>query len=296
MIKIYNRQTKDYEIEAVAGERFLDWTYSSPIGMSLLELVVKKKFFSKLVGIYCDSALSKGKIKNFIKDFQVDTNILKKNPENFTSFNDFFIREILEEHRPITKVKHELISPCDGRALVYQNVSMKEIFEVKGYKYNLSELIGNVEVANRYDKGTCMIVRLCPLDYHRFHFIDDGICSENTFVKGDYYSVNPIAFNKIPDLFCRNKREWSIFQSENFGEVLHIEVGATCVGSIIQTYKANKPVEKGSEKGYFKFGGSTTILLFEKDKVSIDEDLVTQSRLGFETKISMGERIGTSII
>ncbi|EGT5635039.1 TPA: phosphatidylserine decarboxylase, partial [Clostridium botulinum] len=81
------------------------------------------------------------------------------------------------------------------------------------------------------------------------HFIDNGICENTIKLKGFYYSVNPIALSKIPSVFCKNKREYSIFHSENFGDIIFMEVGATCVGSIIQTYKPNTKILKGDEKG-----------------------------------------------
>ncbi|MDZ5010920.1 phosphatidylserine decarboxylase, partial [Clostridium perfringens] len=109
---------------------------------------------------------------------------------------------------------------------------------------------------------------------------------------GNYYSVNPVALERIPKLYCQNKREWSIFKSDNFGDIIHIEVGATCVGTIVQTYTPNKRVIKGEEKGYFKFGGSPTILLFKKDSIKIDDDILCQTELGFECKVLMGEVIG----
>ncbi|MDD3223906.1 MAG: phosphatidylserine decarboxylase, partial [Clostridium sp.] len=122
--------------------------------------------------------------------------------------------------------------------------------------------------------------------------LDNGTCGPTTKIKGSYYSVNPIALKKINNLFCENKREWSVFLSENFSDVLYVEVGATCVGSIIQTYAVNKKVYKGDEKGYFKFGGSTIVLFFKSNTIKIDTDILTQSNLGYETKISMGEKIG----
>ena len=137
---------------------------------------------------------------------------------------------------------------------------------------------------------------MCPTDYHRLHFVDNGIPDESHIVKGNYYSVNPTALERVPKLYCQNKREWSVFHSENFGDIIHVEVGATCVGSIIQSYEPNKKVNKGDEKGYFKFGGSTTILFFKPNTVTIDDDILIQSSFGFETKVIMGERIGEKSI
>ncbi len=290
MIKVYNRDTKTYSEEKVAGDKYLTWCYESPIGKGLTELLIKRKVFSKLYGNYCDTKLSSKKVSQFIKDFNIDMTLFKKN--EFNSFNDFFIRELKDDSRPFSNDKSHLISPGDGRLLAFENIDINDLVQVKHLTYSLLELIGNDDISKKYINGTCLILRLCPTDYHRFHFVDNGISSESNFINGKYYSVNPIALDRIPKLFTENKREWSLFKSENFGDILHIEVGATCVGSIIQTYTPNTKVKKGSEKGYFKFGGSTTILFFEKDKVKIDSDIIEQTKLGYETKVICREKIG----
>lgn len=292
MIKIYNRQTKKLEIEKVAGDNYIKWTYESPIGKNLLELFIKKKTFSKLYGFYCDSIFSKKKIHKFIKDFDIDMSIANNKIKDFKNFNEFFIRTLKNDSRPINLNKDILISPGDGRLFAYENISINNLIQVKNLHYTLSELINNDNLAKEYEGGTCLVLRLCPTDYHRFHFVDNGIPMENNIIKGNYYSVNPTALERIPKLYCQNKREWCIFKSENFGDIIHIEVGATCVGTIIQSYKPSSKVNKGDEKGYFKFGGSTTILLFKKDSVKIDSDIINQTNLGYESKVLMGEKIG----
>lgn len=295
MIKIYNRKTKKYDIEKVSGEKYLNWTYSSSIGMTLLEMMIKKKFFSSLYGKYCDTKASAKKIKNFIDDFNINIDECITPSNKFKSFNDFFTRKINHSYRPINLDKNIFISPGDGRLFAYENIDLHKVIQVKGLYYSLEELIGSKEVANKFKNGVCLILRLCPTDYHRFHFIDNGICGETNKINGYYYSVNPIALNKIPKLFCQNKREWSILHSENFGEVLYMEVGATCVGSIIQSYTPNKGVSKGDEKGFFKFGGSTVILFLQENKAKIDQDILEQTELGYETKVVMGEKIGSKL-
>lgn len=292
MIKYYNRQTKDYEIEKVAGENYLNWTYSSPIGLTLLELIVKKKLFSYLYGKHCDSKFSKRKIFDFTKTLDIDMSISEKRVEDFSSFNDFFIRKLKPQARKIDKNKNKLISPADGRLTAYTDINIDKLVQIKGLTYTLKELIGDDNLAQKYQGGVCLIFRLCPVDYHRFHFVDSGVCDKTLKIKGLYYSVNPIALEKKEKLFCENKREWSILHSDNFKDILQIEVGATCVGTIIQTYAPGKSIEKGEEKGYFKFGGSTTILFLQKGTVEMDSDILTQSSLGYETRVLMGEAIG----
>ena len=292
MIKIYNRNTKKYDVENVAGGNYIKWCYESPVGKGLTELLVKKKLFSKVYGIYCDTKLSKKKVSGFIENFDIDMSICKNDINDFRSFNDFFIRELNENSRPIDKDKGTLISPGDGRLFVYNNISINDLVQIKDITYSLSELIQDNDIASEYEGGVCLVLRLCPTDYHRFHFVDYGTCEKTHFIPGNYYSVNPTALERVAKLYCQNKREWCVFHSENFGDIIHVEVGATCVGSIIQSYKANTPISKGDEKGYFKFGGSTTILFFKPNTIIVDEDILTQSSLGFETKVNMGETIG----
>lgn len=292
MIKIYNRKTKTYDIEQVAGLKYINWSYSSPVGKSFVELFVKKKMFSKVYGNYCDSSLSKKKIQPFIDEFNIDMSLCNKNINEFENFNDFFARTLTNEARPIDFSENILVSPGDGRLSAFENIDLDNVVQIKGFTYSLRELIDDPKVSKEFEGGTCLILRLCPTDYHRFHFVDNGTCGETKKISGFYYSVNPIALNNVSELFCKNKREWSLFNSDNFGEILHVEVGATCVGTILQTYTPGKKVTKGEEKGYFKFGGSTTILFFKKGIVKIDSDIVEQTKLGFETKVNMGETIG----
>jgi phosphatidylserine decarboxylase len=150
-------------------------------------------------------------------------------------------------------------------------------------------------LAEEYDKGVCIVVRLCPADYDRFHFPDSGIPKGVRKINGMYYSVNPIALQEIAKIYCQNKREITFFESDHFDKIAYIEVGATCVGSIIQTYTKEEVVNKGEEKGYFKFGGSTVVLFLKKGQVKIDEDILKNTQKGIETKVNMGECIGKKL-
>ena len=294
MIKVYNRRTRNYEIEKVAGESYIKWIYSSPMGMTFLELFVKKKIASNLSGYYCNRVISRKRIKKFVNEFKIDMSRFEIPKGNYRTFNEFFHRKLKEV--PGVKDKSILIAPCDGKILAYKAIDIKTLIQIKGITYSLGELIGEDSLSSNYALGSCFVVRLSPSDYHRFHFIDDGVCSQTTKIKGFYYSVNPTSINKINKIFCSNKREWSILHSENFGEVLYVEVGATFVGSIIQTYENQKKVSKGDEKGYFKFGGSTVILFLKEGVVSVDKDLLEQTAKGIECSVKMGERIGLATV
>ncbi len=292
MIKIYNRKTGEYETENVAGGALHNALYTSKAGNLGLELLVKRKIYSELTGFFCDLRLSKKSIAKFAKNFSIDLEECENKLDDYSSFNEFFSRKLKTTARSFDKPVYELLSPGDGRLQAWDHIDYKDIIQVKGMSYSLSDLLLDEKLAKEYQGGAYMILRLCPVDYHRFHFFDSGVCGATKKIKGEYYSVNPVALRKIPELFCRNKREYSIFKTDNFGEVLYVEVGATSVGSIVQTYLPDRRVKRGDEKGYFKFGGSTVLVFFKKDKVMIDTDIINQTNEGFETKISAGETIG----
>lgn len=295
MITIYNRKTKQYEIEKVAGGKLLDALYTTKAGGLGLELLVKRKLYSALTGFFCDIKWSRKSIPNFAKNFSIDMDECQSKIKDFKNFNDFFARKLKASARNFDSPEQMLLSPGDGRLQGWEKIDSNKIIQVKGMNYSLRELLQNDELAQKYEGGTYLILRLCPVDYHRFHFFDSGVCSAPQKIKGEYYSVNPVALSKIPEIFCRNKREYCIFKTDNFGEVLYVEVGATSVGSIVQTFTPDKRVARGEEKGYFKFGGSTILLFFEKDKAIIDDEIIRQTGMGYETKVLAGEAIGNKI-
>ncbi len=292
MIKLYNRRTGEYETEKVAGAGAMKYLYGTGPGKAGLELLVKRKLYSCLSGIFCDSRFSKGQIPGFIASFGIDMSFCEKKEEEFKSFNEFFIRKLKPEARVFAEDPELLPCPGDGRLKAWRDIDTDRLVQVKGFTYSLKELIGDERLAAAYRGGLCLLLRLAPVDYHRFHFVDGGVCGESHPINGYYYSVNPIALERVAYVFCRNKREYGILHSENFGKILYIEVGATSVGSIVQTYTPGKKVARGEEKGYFKFGGSTLLLFLEKGRAAIHGDILEQTEMGYETKVLAGETIG----
>lgn len=290
-IKYVDRQTGEIEIEKIAGENWLIWLYNNPIGELSLNTLVKRKLISEYYGKRMDSPKSIEKIEPFVTDYDIDLSIAQK--QEFSSFNDFFIRKLKPEARPVNIDSNVVVSPADGKILAYADISDQD-FIVKGYRFNVFEFLEDSNLAEKYKDGSLMLFRLCPLDYHRFHFPVGGKVSSVTKIDGDYYSVNPIAIKKVVEVFCLNKREYVTISTMEFGDVIMAEIGATMVGSIIQTYEGNE-VNKGEEKGYFKFGGSSVLLLFEKGEIEIDSDLLINTTNSIETEVRMGERIGVSL-
>lgn len=292
MIRIYDRSNKKYDNEVVVGGKYIEWLYGTMSGRWVLEALVKRKAFSSFYGKLMDLPASKRLIPSFVKDNSLDMNEAAKNLKDFETFNDFFTRSLTPESRPFPTDPSILMSPVDGRLLAYEDIDIDSLVQVKGITYTLGGLIGDSNVKDRYRNGTMLVFRLCPLDYHRFHFVDSGICSKPRLIKGGYYSVNPVSLAKIPNVYLENKRMYSLMRSDNFSDILIIEVGATNVGSIVQTYVPSKRFVRGSEKGYFEFGGSTVILFFKNGAVKIDQDILDETSKGIETKVLMGETIG----
>jgi len=287
-IKYIERSTGKEKTEHVMGEYWLRWLYNNPVGKLSLYGIVKRKFVSDWYGNKMDSPESADKIADFVKDYNIDLSEAKK--QDFSSFNDFFTRELKPNARKIETTQNVLISPADGKVFAYQNIG-KQDFIVKGYKFDIPKFLNDTNLAKKYKNGSLIIVRLCPTDYHRFHFPVDGTIIETKNIEGPLFSVSPIALRKKIEIICRNKREYAIIKTQDFGDIIYVEVGATMVGGIVQTYES-KEVKKAQEKGYFKFGGSTIVLIFEKDKIQFDTDLIINTEQQIETEVKMGERIG----
>ena len=137
-----------------------------------------------------------------------------------------------------------------------------------------------------------LISRLCPSDYHRFHFPVSGIPGEARLIKGSLYSVSPVALRRNLKYLVQNKRYVTLMEAPEFGTVAIIEVGATNVGSVVQSYIPGRAVVKGEEKGMFAFGGSCVITLFAEGRIMFDADLVAQSLNHIETYARMGDQLG----
>ncbi|MDX8430796.1 MAG: archaetidylserine decarboxylase [Candidatus Algichlamydia australiensis] len=292
-----NRNTKALEREKVYGEKAIKLLYQSPLLIKiftcfLLPLIARFKFLSNLYGRSQRSPKSKKKILPFIERYQLDATEFQDLPETFVSFDDFFTRKLKPERRPLAST--DLILPADGRYLVYPKIDEGRAFKVKGQPYCLEKLLRDKALAKQYIGGALVIARLAPVDYHRFHFPCDCIPEKPQPVDGPLFSVNPLALKKNIGYLIENKRVITKLKTDHLGTILFIEVGATYVGTIHQTFQENTPQKKGDEKGFFSFGGSSLLLLFEPNKVKLDQDLIDATQEGYEMKANFGESLGVS--
>jgi phosphatidylserine decarboxylase len=317
-IQFFNRYTKQLETEAIYGEFWLRFAYENPVGRLMVWALAKRKFFSWWYGWRAsqrapliDPDTGSGefrlpwqpnstlRILPFIVKYNLNVDEFAKSPFEYRSFNEFFYRALKPSARPIAEGERVAVFPADGRHLIFPNVDLAEGFYVKGAKFSLAELFGEADLpaekrvlAQKFAGGAMVISRLCPVDYHRFHFACAGVPGEPRLINGVLYSVSPIALRRNIQYLVQNKRALTELESPVFGSVACFEVGATNVGSIVHTNVPGRAVAKGLEKGLFKFGGSCVITIFQAGRIRFDEDLVAQSRECIETYARMGDRMG----
>lgn len=280
---VYNRKTK--ELYEEKESLFLKILYSNVVGRLILKIFTLK-WFTTLGQIYMNSKLSKLKIKKFIRKNKINMSEYEK--VNYNNFDEFFTRRIKSNKRKLSKNKNDLVSPCDSKLSVY-SITDDSLFNIKGSTYTIEELVQDKELAKKYMGGYMLVFRLCVDDYHHYYYIDNGSILSTKSIKGRFHTVRPIA-HKYVRVFKENCREYSLIKTDNFGEVIQMEVGAMMVGKICNLNKEN--FIRGEEKGYFRFGGSTVILLFEKDKIKLDRDILEKSKEDIEIKVQLFETIG----
>jgi phosphatidylserine decarboxylase len=291
-IEYFNRYTQRVEREQVYGAAWMRWTYHSPFGRLALETIVKRPLFSRWYGWRMNRPASRHKVDPFIREFGIDPAEFAETPGSFRSFNEFFYRRLKPAARPVDPDPRAVTFPADGRHLGFPDASQIDGVFVKGQRFQLAHLLGDPELARAYERGSVVLSRLCPVDYHRFHFPVAGRASPARLLNGPLYSVNPIALRRRLEYLWQNRRCMTVIDTPSLGRVLMLEIGATNVGSIMQTYAADSAVSKGAEKGYFAFGGSSTLLLFEPGRVKLAADLVESTRQRRELYAHIGDRLG----
>lgn len=260
--------------------------YRNKLGRLLLK-IISLPIISKIAGWFMDRKISAIAIKRFIKKNNIDVSIYEE--KKYTSYNDFFTRKIKNKCRKIDMNPKSLISPCDSKLSAYE-INEKSVFKIKDSYYKVEDLLKDEKLAKKYQDGYCLIFRLCVDDYHRYCYIDNGKKNKNKFINGVLYTVRPIVLENY-NIYKENSREYTTLKTENFGDVIQVEVGATIVGRI-KNHHEEYNFTKGEEKGMFEFGGSTIVLLIEKNKVEVDKEIIDNTKQGYETVVKYGEKIG----
>ncbi len=265
----------------------LSFLYNNALGRIICRVLVKK-WVSELGRAYMESRFSKCRIKRLIKQHSIDMTDYEQ--RDFLSFNDFFTRKLADGKRSIDTDACAVISPADSKLTVY-DITCDGRYSIKDCEYSIYTLLGGDKLlADEYIGGKCFVYRLTVDNYHRYCYTDSGIELEHRFIPGIYHTVNPIATEKL-DVYGKNCRELTVLDTDNFGRVAYIEVGAMMVGRINNSHPTER-FKRGDEKGYFSFGGSTIVMLYKKDAVTADGDITENSKNAVETVVRYGERVG----
>jgi len=261
--------------------------------MSILQNLIPHHFLTFCVGKLASSknkTLKNILIKIFIKLYKPDLSLAKlKRPEDYKTYNDFFIRELEDFVRPLDASTNAICSPVDGSIVDYGLIDSGQLIQAKKFKYEITDLMGDPLLTEKLDGGVFITIYLAPTDYHRIHCPLAGKIIKSNHMGDSLYSVNLDAQTSIPSLYIKNERASMVIQSRGFSYGL-VAVGASIVGSIVPFWEKkdlkkrssfkeswnngpkedSKMVGKGQELAYFKMG-STVILLFPKvAKLNID--------------------------
>lgn len=251
------------------------------IGRCLLDCFIAKPAFSRMRAKYQTSPKSKKDIAPFIQKYNID--MTEYDIDQFQSFNDFFIRQKKVFDKTAS---NELMAIADSKLSCY-SITDDLRLNIKQSNYSISDILNDNELAQRFSGGTCLVFRLAVNDYHRYQYIDDGELIFNKKIPGELHTVR--AISQDYNIYTRNSREVSILRTRTLGDVAYVEVGALLVGKISNNYKT--PFVKCDEKGYFEFGGSTVVVLLNKN-IQLDDDIVAYCNQGYEIAVKAGERIG----
>lgn len=266
----------------------LSFLYENFCGRIILKCLTAR-WISVLAGKYLDSKASKRLIPGFVAKNEIDMS--QYIDTEYPNFNEFFSRRIKPELRPIDMDSNHLVSPSDGYLSVYR-ISDGLVMPIKQSRYSVADLVGSRKVAKAFDGGLCLVFRLCVHHYHRYGFADSGRIVGSKYIPGKFHTVRPIALRNVP-VFTENSRECTLIESDNFGKMVQTEVGAMLVGKI-SNHKL-KAFKRGDEKGCFLYGGSTIVLLLQKDKVELPEWVYESAKDTYEIPVKMGQCIGHKI-
>lgn len=271
---------------AAGGSPALRFLYRTAPGRIFLKCLIRPGV-SKAAGRYLSSRASKWLVPYYIRKHHISMKGVAIPADGFASFNDFFTRKRVAALPERTKA--DLISPCDGW-LSHVKIRDHTVMMIKATRFSVLDLLKDEELAEQFRDGDALIFRLTPADYHRYCYAADGQILDEKRIDGALHCVRPIALRGIP-VFAQNSREYQVIQTKKFGTMVQMEIGALLVGKIRNQDRSTKlnNVQCGDEKGYFEFGGSTIVLLLQKDAVRLSVKAAQEKSAAGEVRVRMGE-------
>jgi len=273
------KQTNHKPSESLA----LWFLYHTALGRMVLKVLVCP-FVSKIAGAALDSKASAALIPWFRKKNGISMEGVIVPKGGFPSFNAFFCRK--RENAGVSE-NAKLSSPC-GAYLTCIPIKKNQIFDVKHTRFSLQDLLQDKKLAGEFTDGTALVFRLTPSHYHRYAYAADGEILSWRRIRGILHSVRPICTRQVP-VYAQNAREYQVIETEELGKIVQMEIGAMMIGRISNERPVDRKSVRGKEKGRFEFGGSTIMLLLQKDCVSLRKEVMEAGRDGGELAVSYGE-------
>jgi len=277
---------KQWDTSTPVPCKALRFLYRTIPGRVLLKLLISSTV-AKIGGAYMNSFLSRAQIKGFIRSNHIDT--MRYEDRKYRSYNDYFTRKQKEGITLPDTDPHHVNAPCDSRLSVYP-INGDSVFTIKDSEYRLTDLLNDSSLAARFNGGFCFIYRLSVDDYHRYSYIDSGECEPSVKIKGILHTVQPIATERY-NIYKRNAREYTLQHTERLGDIIYIEVGALMIGKIKNHHTGAYTASRSEEKGYFEYGGSTVVILFEKDRIVPDPALLKATAEGKESRVLLEDTV-----
>ncbi|MCM1257315.1 MAG: phosphatidylserine decarboxylase [Roseburia sp.] len=267
----------------------LRFLYRTVPGRMTLKILVHP-WVSKAAGCFLSSKASRFLVPYYVKKNHISLENIAVPVGGFSSFNEFFTRKSNTEGEFITR-QGCVISPCDG-FLTPVEIKNGRVFDIKNAEYSLEDLLKSHSLGEKFKDGMAFVFRLTPANYHRYCYAVSGKISASRRIEGVLHCVRPVALRTFP-VFVQNSREYQVIRSENSGIMVQMEIGALLVGKIKnhRFSSKTKKVYAGEEKGYFEFGGSTIVLLFQKDTVFVKEELYQRLDDNGEIPVRTGENV-----
>jgi len=287
-----DRRTGELRQDPIWSPRLLRWAYDTEPGWLLTRLVLSRPWVSRLYGWLNARPRSRRKIPAFIRRMGVDLDECVKRVSEFESFNDFIIREIDLSRRGIDPDPATCVAPVDGRVLAYPVVGVDRVMTVKHAQLDMRSLVKDERLAESYAGGSLVVSRLHLSDYHHFHFPAEGTPRGAVRIPGRLFAVTPYSASRLVPFFTENYRMLTVFDSDRFGQMLIVEVGAFSIGSIQQRYVSGRHVARGAHKGFFQLGASVVMLFFRRGAIRLDSDICANTERGVDTYVRLGEHIG----
>jgi phosphatidylserine decarboxylase len=264
-------------------------TYESRPHRSITQWLESEPIYDWLLAAYQHSGPSARKIEPFIRKYQIDMSEFE--PVIYRSYAEFFVRRLRPEARKFPIDPEKMGAFAEARYFAWERLEPEQRFPVKGHSLSAEHILAKAERARSFLGGPVFLARLAPVDYHHLHYPDNGRTLEQDWAGRRLWTVNWHALQNQPDILFRNERQINILETQNFGRLGFVEVGALSVGRIIQVHPYDTPFRRGEEKSVFNFGGSAVVVFGEPGIWRPADDILSNTKKGIETRVLLGETI-----